>query len=490
MHSKERLERNSEWKTDNRSQLSSTGLSLGERWAEGGSLDTPVQYLKGIGPKRAALLAKLGVETIGQLLFLAPRRYLDRSQMKSIRELAVGEEASVIGRVAAAGTRRLKDYRSVVSCLVQDDSGVVEVVWFNRPDLKDWFRAGQEILVSGRVSRFRNVQFVNPLFEVAEDGEEFSFVNSIVPVYPLTEGLSLWTIRRAVRTAMDKCLGVVAETLPSELLAHYQYPGIREALETIHFPKDMGSALRARERLVYDELLYFELLLALRHQEYASLRKGVCLAETGVLTKPFVEGLHFRFTRAQERVLKEIRQDMAGERCMNRLLQGDVGSGKTVVALWAMLVACENSTQAAMMVPTEILAEQHYLVWAERLAAIGVKAALLTASTPTAARRELVAGLEDGTVQVVFGTHALIEEGIRFHQLGLVVVDEQHRFGVRQRAALLAKGLCPDFLVMTATPIPRTLAMTLYGDLDTSVLDEKPPGRRPVVTRLMSGTER
>jgi ATP-dependent DNA helicase RecG len=465
-------------------------MTLGERWAEGAGLDTPVQYLKGIGPKRAALLAKVGVETIGQLLFFVPRRYLDRSQMMAIRDLRPGDEATVLGRVVTAGARRLKSYRQVVSCMVRDESGMIEALWFNRPDLQDRFHANQEILLSGEVTRYRGMQFVNPMFELADDDEEFSFANTIIPVYPLTEGLSLWTIRRAVAAAMEKCLATVPESLTPGILEHYQFPGIQDALQAIHFPKDIESALRSRERLIYDELLYFQLLLALRHREYVSARKGTSLAETGALTGLFTEKLHFKLTGAQERVLDEIRKDMAGERCMNRLLQGDVGSGKTVVALYAMLVACENSCQAAMMAPTEILAEQHYQGWHERLAAIGVKTAILTGSTKAAERREVIAGLETGEVRIVFGTHALIEEGVKFDRLGLVVVDEQHRFGVRQRAALLNKGANPDFLVMTATPIPRTLAMTLYGDLDSSVLDEKPPGRRPVVTKLMSGLER
>ncbi len=466
------------------------GMTLGERWAEGAELDTPVQYLKGIGPKRAELLAKVGVETIGQLLFFVPRRYLDRSQMMAIRDLRPGDEATVLGRVVTAGARRLKSYKQVVSAMVRDESGMIEALWFNRPDLAERFHANQEILLSGQVTRYRGMQFVNPMFELADDEAEFSFANTIIPVYPLTEGLSMWTIRRAVATAMEKCLATVPESLTPGIIEHYQFPGIRDALQAIHFPKDIESALRARERLIYDELFYFQLLLALRHREYVSSRKGTNLAETGTLTGPFMEKLHFKLTKAQVRVLDEIRQDMASERCMNRLLQGDVGSGKTVVALYAMLVACENSAQAAMMAPTEILAEQHYQGWHERLAAIGVKTAILTGSTKAAERREILAGLESGEVRMVFGTHALIEEGVTFHRLGLVVVDEQHRFGVRQRAALLNKGVNPDFLVMTATPIPRTLAMTLYGDLDASVLDEKPPGRRPVVTKLMSGLER
>jgi ATP-dependent DNA helicase RecG len=465
-------------------------VTLGDVWAEGADLDAPVQYLKGIGPKRAELLARVGVETVGQLLFFVPRRYLDRSQMLAIRNLQPGDEATVLARVVTAGARRLKTRRQVVSCMVRDDSGMMEALWFNRPDLADRFRPNQEILLSGRVTRYRGMQLVNPVFELADEEGEFSFANAIIPVYPLTEGLSLWTIRRAVAAAMAKSLDQVRESLTPEMIEHYGFPGIREALQAIHFPKDIESAQRGRERLVYDELLYFQLLLALRHQEYAATRKGNALTETGKLTGPFMEKLHFKLTRAQERVLGEIRQDLASERCMNRLLQGDVGSGKTVVALLAMLVACENLAQAAMMAPTEILAEQHFQGWHERLAGIGVKSALLTGSTRAAERREIIAGLESGAVQLVFGTHALIEEEVKFDRLGLVVVDEQHRFGVRQRAALLNKGLNPDFLVMTATPIPRTLAMTLYGDLDSSILDEKPPGRRPVATKLMSGLER
>jgi ATP-dependent DNA helicase RecG len=465
-------------------------VTLGDVWAEGADFDTPVQYLKGIGPKRAELLAKVGVETVGQLLFFVPKRYLDRSQMLAIRDLQPGDEATVLARVVTSGTRLLRTHRKVVSCMVRDDSGMMEALWFNRPDLAERFRPNQEILLSGRVTRYHGMQFVNPMFELAEDDAEFSFANTIIPVYPLTEGLSLWTIRRAVAAAMEKSLAQVRESLTPEMIEHYGFPGIREALQAIHFPKDMESAQRARERLVYDELLYFQLLLALRHREYAATRKGASLAETGRLTGPFMEKLHFQLTRAQVRVLDEIRQDLASERCMNRLLQGDVGSGKTVVALYAMLVACENSAQAAMMAPTEILAEQHFHGWQERLAGIGVKSVLLTGSTKAAERREILAGLESGAVQMVFGTHALIEEEVKFDRLGLVVVDEQHRFGVRQRAALLNKGLNPDFLVMTATPIPRTLAMTLYGDLDSSILDEKPPGRRPVATKLMSGLER
>ncbi len=455
--------------------------------AEG--LDTPVQFLKGIGPKRARQFGKLGVETVGQLLFHVPHRFIDRTRTLPIRQLVPGEEVTVFGRVAAAGTRRTRRFRQLVSCMVRDSSGMVEAVWFNRPDLKDRFCAGQEIMLSGKVTKYRTLQFVNPDFELAEQSG-FSGMNTIIPVYPLTEGLSGWAVRRAVKTALDKYLDQVPETLTPEMIDHYGFGGIREALVAIHFPTDVTAAEKARERLIYDELFYLQLVLALRRHRYAEVRKGASLRRTGEFSDALLSELGFEFTAAQKRVTDEILADMGGEKCMNRLLQGDVGSGKTVVALCAMMVAVENRTQAVLMAPTEILATQHFQGWRATLASTGVEVRLLTGSTKQAERKEILEGLRQGTVNIVFGTHALIEEGVEFCRLGLVVVDEQHRFGVMQRAALLNKGLNPDFLVMTATPIPRTLTLTLYGDLDVSVLDEKPPGRKPVKTRVVPDARR
>ena len=451
---------------------------------------TPIQFLKGIGPKRARQFERLGVRTVRDLLFLVPRRYLDRSQVLPIARLRVGDEATVIGRIIAAGNRKTKNFKELVSCLVKDDSDVIEALWFNRPDLKARFKPGQEILISGKVTRFRHKQFVNPNFELLEGRRDFSFTNIIIPVYPLTEGLSVWVIRRAVETGLKHFGSFLSETLTREILAHYRFPDIHSAIEAVHFPKSLVLAQRARERLIYDELFYFQLLLALRRQESRQVLKPEPLIEKGTLTRPFAAGLGFKLTRAQERVIEEIRQDLAERRCMNLLLQGDVGSGKTVVALYAMLIAIENGFQSAMMAPTEILAEQHFDNWHRRLADLGVRSALLTGSTSQKERERIRAGLETGEVEMVFGTHALIEEGVKFQRLALVVVDEQHRFGVMQRAALLNKGINPDFLVMTATPIPRTLTLTVYGDLDLSILNEKPPGRMPVITRLFTERDR
>ncbi|NPV14503.1 ATP-dependent DNA helicase RecG [candidate division WOR-3 bacterium] len=453
-------------------------------------LTTPIQYLKGIGPKRAEQFARIGVKTVGDLLFLVPRRYLDRSQILPISRLRVGDEATVIGRILGATARRTRQGKDLVQILVRDGSDVIEALWFNRPDLKERFKAGQQILISGRVSAFRHLQFVNPSFELLEGKTDFSYSSTIIPVYPLTEGLSIWVIRRAVATALEKYGQFLEETLSPEIREHYRFPDIRTAVKAVHFPRSLAVAEKARERLIYDELFFFQLLLALRRLKSKGVRKPQPLVDRERLTKRFIAQLGFSLTRAQKKVIEEIKADMAQERCMNRLLQGDVGSGKTVVALYAMLIACDNGFQTALMAPTEILAEQHYGNWAERLRKLGVRVGLLTGSIKPAERKEVLSGLETGAVDMVFGTHALIEEGVKFCRLGLVVVDEQHRFGVMQRAALLNKGVNPDFLVMTATPIPRTLTLTIYGDLDVSIIDEKPPGRIPVVTKLFTEQER
>lgn len=448
-------------------------------------LDSPVQYLRGVGPRRAALLDRIGVRTVGDLLRLAPRRYIDRSRMTRIADLLPGDEATVIARIVGVDVRRKRDFRTAVSLLVRDASATMVAVWFNRPDLKERFSVGQEILLSGRVSLYHSKQFVNPLFEVVRPGSDFAFENAIIPVYPLTAGLSLWTVRRAIKSALSGCVNLDDETLTELQIQKYGFPASGEAYQMLHMPRSLSEAERARCRLVYEELLYLQLMLALRRQRAVRNVKVSPLPETGRLTRAFRASLPFRLTTGQEQVLKEILADMASAGCMNRLLQGDVGSGKTVVALMAMLVAAENDCQAALMAPTEILAWQHYNSWREPLTTVGARVALLTGSIRGPQRRRILAGLKSGEIQLVFGTHALIEGDVQFHRLGLVVVDEQHRFGVQQRSLLLGKGRNPDFLVMTATPIPRTLALTLYGDLDVSILAEKPPGRKAVLTRLI-----
>ncbi|MEO0125893.1 MAG: ATP-dependent DNA helicase RecG [candidate division WOR-3 bacterium] len=450
-------------------------------------LNSPVQYLKGVGPKRAYYFKKIGIEKIKDLIFLLPRRYLDRKNLRPIRELKVGEEGTVIGKVLASGVEKTLKKGEVVRIAVGDQTGILYVTWFNRPDLKNTFRINQEVILSGPVSYFRGKSMVNPYYEIMEEGkEEYNYCGAIIPIYPLTENLSLWDIRRTMRQALQIAQPLLRETLPKKILKNYSFPSLPATLNSLHFPETMEETIKARERLVYEEFFYFECLLALnkkRKKEDAPI-----LSNQERLTKSFLSLLPFPLTQSQREVIKEIEDDLQKGKSMTRLLQGDVGSGKTVVALYAMVLACENETQACLMAPTEILAEQHFLNWHPLLAKIGIKSALLTGSTKK--KEKIYEGLAKGEIGIVFGTHALIEEDCRFKNLALVIVDEQHRFGVMQRAKLLTKGKSPHFLVMTATPIPRTLSLTLYGDLDISTLKEKPPGRKRIVTRLTSEGKR
>ncbi|MEO0072838.1 MAG: ATP-dependent DNA helicase RecG [candidate division WOR-3 bacterium] len=470
------------------------------------TLESPVQYLKGIGPKKAKHLKRLNVETIGDFLFLVPRRYIDRSNIVKIRELPLDIEGTIFGKIVATNVKITKNKGLLVTILVSDNTGVLEAIWFNRPDLKDKFRVNQKIILSGIVTFRYRKQMINPFYEIIPENtnssrksiatnnfdQSFKFVytGGIIPIYPLTEGLTNWDIRRSMRYAIDTYCNDLNETLPINILRKYNFPNIVQTIQNIHFPEKITDAQIAYNRLVFEEFFYFELILALQKLNILRSTKGYILEDKGILTQKFIASLPFKLTPGQLKVLDEIRNDMARPRPMNRLLQGDVGSGKTVIAIYAMLIAIENGYQAALMAPTEILAEQHYFVWYQRLKELGVSSCLLTGSTKIKERKLLYEGIRTGNINLVFGTHALIEENVMFHKLGIAVVDEQHRFGVMQRAALLNKGINPDFLVMTATPIPRTLQLTIYGDLDVSKLVEKPPGRKKTITRIVDEKNR
>jgi ATP-dependent DNA helicase RecG len=448
-------------------------------------LDSPVQYIKGIGPKRALYFKRIGVDTVRDLLNLVPRRYLDYTTVNKIRNLKIDDDTTVLGRIQVMESRRTLRRSNLTSLLLRDETGSIVVRWFNRPDLKKKFKVGEWLIASGKVSFYKQMQLVNPIYEVvAEEEMSDKTLGSIIPIYPLTEGLNTWDVRRTVRTALDRCGGGIEETMPGYLLDRRNLPALPMAVRHLHFPATIAEAHAARRRLVYDEFFFFELVIAQRKLKL-SRENGIPLKETGNLTRPFLSRLPFRLTLEQEKALDQIRRDMDRARPMNRLLQGDVGSGKTVVALYAILIAAENGYQAAFMAPTEILAEQHYLVHAPTLKAVGLDPVLLTSSIKREERAEASRRIRSGEALVVIGTHALIEGDIEFHKLGLAVIDEQHRFGVMQRAALVNKGLNPDFLVLSATPIPRTMALTLYGDLDISTLEQKPPGRGEVDTRII-----
>jgi len=444
--------------------------------------DTPVQYLKGIGPKRAARLAKLGIETVEDLLFHLPSRYIDRSNPVPIASAQPGQEATFVVKVMGASFRRTRS-GPLVQILVADSSAQLYVIWFNRPDLGGKFKPGEKLLVSGQVTFYDQMQMVNPFFERLDANPDF-FERPIFPVYPLTEGLAAWELRRAANRALDE-LEELPETIPLEIMQRHELPGIMQALQYVHRPREMAEIEKGVRRLRYEELFYLETLIGLRRRSLEQGIKAEPLLSEGKLTKGFLKALPFELTDDQIKVIAEIGSDICGKGPMHRLLQGDVGSGKTVAALYAMLAAVDAGRQAAMMAPTEILAEQHYEGWKETLEKIGARPLLLTGSLKNKDKEERREIIARGEANMIFGTHALIEENVEFCNLALVVVDEQHRFGVMQRAALASKSEArPHVLVMSATPIPRTLTLSYYGDLDVSVIKEKPKGRAERTTEL------
>ena len=445
-------------------------------------LHDSVQYVKGVGPKRLEVLRRLGVETVADLLRYVPRDYEDRSRITPIGKLRVGERATVRGRVLAAEKYRAKRGRLMARVKIEDDSGTLTCVWFNARFFRDGdFPIGREMFFSGRVDFYRGPQMVSPQHELADEGETF-FGPGILPIYPLTENLNQTGLRRVVKSALDKYGHLVEDMFEPAYLKERNLPAMVDAVRCIHYPETLDDAARARRRLGYDELFLLELGMAQRRRGIRQEKCGFAFEISEKIDKRIRRRFPFSLTNAQERVIAEIQQDMRADRVMNRMLQGDVGSGKTVVALYAMLAAVANEYQSAIMAPTEILAVQHFQTMQRYLAGSRVRIALLVGGRTSRERRAELEKVAAGEADIVIGTHALVQGDVEFKKLGLVVVDEQHKFGVLQRATLRQKGKHPDVLVMTATPIPRTLALTVFGDLDVSVIDEMPPGRRPVKT--------
>lgn len=453
----------------------------------------PVRFARGVGPARARLLERLGIRTVADLLYRLPRRVEDRSQLRRISQVADGTVETVQGVLIHVSQFRPRRRRDLVllKAAVTDGTGVLHAVWYNQPYLARQLRPGTPVILHGRVTRRAGeVQMASPEFEVVEEGEETLHAGRIVPVYASTEGLSQRVLRGVVAQALDDHGGALEEWLPRKILEKYGFPPLPEALRQAHFPDSLASHELARRRLAFEELLLFQVAILRQRAARTKETRAVQYGDARALLDRFLASLPYPLTRAQQRVLGEILGDLEAPHPMNRLLQGDVGSGKTVVATAALLRAVGGGAQGALMAPTEILAEQHYLTLRRLLEPLGVTIRLLVGGLARAERQETLKWIRDGRADVVIGTHALIEEDVAFHRLGLVVVDEQHRFGVGQRAALRRKGERPDVLVMTATPIPRTLALTLYGDLDVSVIDELPPGRSPIRTYHRSGSSR
>jgi ATP-dependent DNA helicase RecG len=447
-------------------------------------LDTGITYLKGVGPVRAEAFRRLGVITAGDLLYHIPHRYEDASTVAPISSLEPGMQGTVIGQVISKGIIPTRRGLRIFQAVLRDDTGMIEVSWPGQPFLDRTISKGDTLLVTGSVRFFHGRQLQPREFINLGDDESGTAEGRVLSVYPATEGLSFKVIRSIIDSHLDGLLPLVSEYLPNDVLAAAQVPTIRDALRMVHRPSSLAEAMRGRERLAFEEL-FFVNLLHLRAKSLArEQRRGIRFENKRQLTTQLKEVLPFQLTGAQTRATREIFADMCSEHRMQRLLQGDVGSGKTIVALFAALLAIENGYQAAIMVPTELLAEQHCRTMTTLLAPTGVAPILLTGSLSTRERKEVAQRLASTDPVLVVGTHALVQDATLFSRLGFVAVDEQHRFGVEQRKAIAAKGEAPDVLLMTATPIPRSLALTLYGDLDLSVLDERPPGRQPIMTAM------
>jgi ATP-dependent DNA helicase RecG len=464
--------------------------------------------IRGVGPKMLPKLEKLGLLTIEDALYHLPSRYEDRRQLTSINRLRVGQQEVFCGRVLTAGeSTTARKRKRIYEVIVEDDTGQISLKWFRyrKPWLQKLLPIGKQAVFVGEIKQFGSIREVHhpDVESLPDDADPLSVLSKdplnfgrILPVYPLTEGLSQKQARKIWHPLVADYADCLTSPIPPEILARYQLLRLADALHQVHWPA-LETDIRqlnlgrdpARNSLVFDEFFFLELGLALKRAG-VQLERGFQFQLAHRYTLPLSKILPFKLTDAQRRVLGEIKQDMCSPQPMHRLLQGDVGSGKTIVALMSALIAIENDTQVAVVAPTEILAEQHYRTFSVWLDKLDLKSVLLQGSMTAAAKREALEKIASGEVAMVVGTHAILQEGVQFQRLGLGIIDEQHRFGVKQRSLLKHKGQNPDMLVMTATPIPRTLSMTLYGDLSVSVIDQLPPGRKPITTRKYIGRQR
>ena len=438
-----------------------------------------VKYIKGVGPNRVKLLNKIGIFTLKDLITYYPRTYEDRSKPKNLYECQDGEEVFV----RAIACSRLSDIRlrgrTMQKLLIRDETATAEAMWFNQSYLKSKFEQGKEYGFYGRVSKkYGKIELMSPQFD---EGNSTKNTGRIIPIYPLTYNLSQNNLRKIMENGIKEVYGNLEETLPNYILDEYKLEKINKAVKDIHFPESFNDFNTARTRLVFEELLSVQLALLELKNRYMNEEKGI-IFDKNVKISDVINSLPFKLTGAQRRVLEEIEGDMESDKTMNRLLQGDVGSGKTVVAMCSAYKAVKSGYQAAIMAPTAILANQHLENFRNILEKFDIKMELLISGITKKKKEDILQRLENGEIDIIIGTHALIEDNVKFKNLGLVVTDEQHRFGVKQRSKIASKGNNPDVLVMTATPIPRTLALILYGDLDISIIDELPPNRKKIET--------
>ena len=444
-------------------------------------LTDDVKFVKGVGPNRAKLLNKLNIYNLEDLITYYPREYEDRSKPKKIADTENGEECLIEG-IVTSHIKEIRTHRrnmTIYKLIVRDDTDSCELVWYNQSYLKKMFRIGETYKFFGRINkRIGQTEMISPVYDLEGNNKN---TGRIIPIYPLTYSLSQNTLRHIIEEGLKQAKGKIAETLPEYILEEYKLMNLKKAMENIHFPKELKDFGKARNRLAFEELLTMQLLLLNLKNKYKNTEKGIKF-DSKVKMSDVINDLPFKLTKAQARVLEEIDSDMESDKAMNRLLQGDVGSGKTIVSIIAAYKAVKSGYQMAMMAPTSILASQHLENFKNVLEKYDIRCELLLGNTPKKKKEDILSRLKNGEIDIIIGTHSLLEENVIFKNLGLVVTDEQHRFGVRQRSTIVSKGKNPDVLVMTATPIPRTLALILYGDLDISIIDELPPNRKKIDT--------
>ncbi len=455
------------------------------------SLSSSVRYVKGVGPHRMAQLAQLGIATVEDACYYPPRRYEDRTRLIAIRDLIPGEICTIRGRVTAVALRRIRRGQTLVEAAIEDETGVLSALWFNQPYLAQQLKAEDTVILYGRVEPGARFQMIHPEHErVEEDDAESVHTGRIVPIYPLTAGIGQRWLRQTIAAILERYAGQLDDPLPGSLCRDRGWPALPEAVRELHFPSSQEALERARMRLIFQELLLLQVGLAQRRQQVVALIKPHRYQIDGPVTRGVEAGLPFTLTDSQRQVLEQLTADLRAPWPMHRLLQGDVGCGKTIVMIHLMAIAAQSGCQVALMAPTELLAEQHVRVVRRYLDPLRVPVVLLSQGVAAGERRRLAKAVAGGEAAVVIGTHALLQQGLVFKRLSLVMIDEQHKFGVVQRAQLAKKGRTPDVLVVTATPIPRTLALTRYGDLEVSTIAQLPAGRGRIETRWMRGADR
>ena len=451
-------------------------------------LNTSIKYIKGVGQKRAEVLSTAGIDTVNDLLHYYPRRYLDRTTVKSIRDVKKGDQATMVGTVEVCGERQAWK-RKLFQAVLSDGTGMITLVWFNGVKyIKNAIQKGDRLAIHGKVEFYNGFQIVHPDFDKLDSDADPINTGTIIPLYPLSAELKKVRIdhrifRRIIKDIKD-LFSVIEDHFEESIINEEKLISLQTALQHIHFPESRENLHAAIYRLKFDEHFFLQLLMALRKNSYEKVGTNA-LTKSGPQVQQIEDGLGFELTGAQKNVIQEILEDIALPKAMNRLLQGDVGSGKTIVAIIVAATAVVNGVQVAVMAPTEILAHQHYKSFKKLLNKVHISCALLVGRQKAAERKQILTAINGGKIDIVVGTHALIQKDVEFKNLGFVVVDEQHRFGVVQRGNLLQKGLHPHLLAMTATPIPRTMAITYHGDMDLSIIDEMPKNRKPVITKIV-----